>query len=182
MLRLRSLLRSTSGSSSSIRSIRNGSLNGSYSSRPSSRSFSITVTGDAQLLVRRRTTRPWIYPTSLLLIGIAGFTSFHLSDDVKHTVFAVVRLPNVLHDTYSEYTSCEQIRSSRVARAAILGILDYKVTLSRHYPSEDEYTQALSECHTRSAVRVRHALLLNGGTRMKLLMAGRSWCTQIYLF
>ena len=47
--------------------------------------------------------------------------------------------------------------------AAVLGAIDYKVTLGKQYKSEDAHKEALSSCHTRSAERVLKALLANGG-------------------
>lgn len=48
--------------------------------------------------------------------------------------------------------------------AAVLGVLDYKLTFWKTYPSEEASQEATSQCHTRSARRVLKALLANGGT------------------
>ncbi|THV05018.1 atypical/ABC1/ABC1-B protein kinase [Dendrothele bispora CBS 962.96] len=125
-----------------------------YPTRPRSfylrsKSSSASLTSDTLHASPRGAPRPWIYPTTLFLVGIGGLASYHYSDDFRHSVLAMVR-------------------SSRVAQAAVLGILDYKITLSRNYPSQEEHDKALSGCHTRSALRVRQALLLNGGIFIKL--------------
>ncbi|GAW08545.1 ABC1-domain-containing protein [Lentinula edodes] len=59
-------------------------------------------------------------------------------------------------------------RCSRVAKAAILGVIDYKITFLKSYASESEQFAAYSECHTRSATRLLKALLANGGIFIKL--------------
>ncbi|KAI0829946.1 ABC1-domain-containing protein [Trametes gibbosa] len=92
----------------------------------------------------------WIVaPVTLLLVGGAGVAAYHYNQPFRHTVLAVVRC-------------------SRVAEAAVLGAIDYKVTFAKSYPSEEEKTEAYSECHTRSAHRVLKALLANGGIFIKL--------------
>uniref|UniRef100_A0A0W0FH10 Putative ABC1-domain-containing protein n=1 Tax=Moniliophthora roreri TaxID=221103 RepID=A0A0W0FH10_MONRR len=88
---------------------------------------------------------PWfVYSGSILLFSGAGILAYHNSQPFRHTVLAAVRC-------------------SRVARAAVLGIIDYKVTLSKSYASEEEQLVAFSQCHKRSALRVLKALLANGG-------------------
>ncbi|KAG5641647.1 hypothetical protein DXG03_004541 [Asterophora parasitica] len=52
--------------------------------------------------------------------------------------------------------------------AAVLGAIDYKMTFARDFPSYEEYAEALSQCHTRSAQRVLRALLANGGVFIKM--------------
>jgi predicted dienelactone hydrolase len=47
--------------------------------------------------------------------------------------------------------------------AAVLGAIDYKWTFAQRYASKEEREQAYSMCHNRSALRVRNALLANGG-------------------
>ncbi|KAF5385816.1 hypothetical protein D9615_002577 [Tricholomella constricta] len=90
-----------------------------------------------------------VYPASLLVLGGAGWVAYENSQPFRHTLLAVMRC-------------------SRVGRAAILGVIDYKATFARKYESDNEYTQALSQCHTRSAQRVLRALLANGGVFIKM--------------
>ncbi|KAF8658292.1 hypothetical protein AX16_002064 [Volvariella volvacea WC 439] len=90
-----------------------------------------------------------VYSGSLLLLTGAGVLAYHNYQPFRHTTLAVVRC-------------------SRVARAAVLGAVDYKYTFARHYDTEDEKNLAYSECHTRSAKRVLRALLANGGIFIKL--------------
>lgn len=47
--------------------------------------------------------------------------------------------------------------------AAAKDAADYKWTFSRTYASEEDRQNAYSSCHERSAKRVLHALLANGG-------------------
>ena len=47
--------------------------------------------------------------------------------------------------------------------AAVLGVIDYKLTFAKTYPSTEASQEATSQCHTRSAHRVLKALLANGG-------------------
>jgi hypothetical protein len=47
--------------------------------------------------------------------------------------------------------------------AAVKDAADYKWTFSRTYASPEERMEAHSRCHRRSAERVLHALLANGG-------------------
>lgn len=49
-----------------------------------------------------------------------------------------------------------------------MGAIDYKRTFALTYASEQEKSQAYSQCHTRSARRVLQALLANGGVFIKL--------------
>ncbi|KAG6810918.1 hypothetical protein H0H92_009813 [Tricholoma furcatifolium] len=94
--------------------------------------------------------KPWITcPASLLLLAGAGWVAYDNSQDFRHSILAVVRC-------------------SRLGVAAVLGAVDYKTTFARSYPTEGDYAQALSECHTRSAQRVRRALLANGGVFIKI--------------
>ncbi|KAG5651876.1 hypothetical protein H0H81_007096 [Sphagnurus paluster] len=92
----------------------------------------------------------WLfYPTSVLVLGGLGWAAYENSQPFRHTILAIVRC-------------------SRVGRAAVLGAIDYKATFARNYQSEEEYTEALSQCHTRSAQRVLKALLANGGVFIKM--------------
>ena len=45
----------------------------------------------------------------------------------------------------------------------MLGVLDYKLTFWKTYPSAEAGEAATAACHTRSARRVLRALLANGG-------------------
>ena len=47
--------------------------------------------------------------------------------------------------------------------AAVLGVIDYKLTFAKTYSSTEASQEATSQCHTRSAHRVLKALLANGG-------------------
>ncbi|OSD01357.1 ABC1-domain-containing protein [Trametes coccinea BRFM310] len=90
-----------------------------------------------------------VLPATLLVLGGAGVVAYNYSQPFRHTVLAVVRC-------------------SRVAEAAVLGAIDYKLTFAKSYNSEEEKAAAYSECHTRSARRVLKALLANGGIFIKL--------------
>ncbi|KAI0360911.1 ABC1-domain-containing protein [Trametes cingulata] len=90
-----------------------------------------------------------VVPATLLVLGGAGVLAYNYSQPFRHTALAVVRC-------------------SRVAEAAILGAIDYKLTFAKPYNSEEEKAAAYSECHTRSARRVLKALLANGGIFIKL--------------
>ncbi|KAI0644509.1 ABC1-domain-containing protein [Trametes meyenii] len=90
-----------------------------------------------------------VVPATVLVLGGAGVLAYNYNQPFRHTVLAVVRC-------------------SRVAEAAILGAIDYKLTFAKSYNSEEEKTTAYSECHTRSAQRVLKALLANGGIFIKL--------------
>ncbi|KAJ3724516.1 ABC1-domain-containing protein [Lentinula raphanica] len=87
--------------------------------------------------------------TSLLLLTGAGTLAYYNYKPFRHALLA-------------------GIRCSRVAEAAILGVIDYKFTFLKSYASEHEEFQAYSECHTRSATRLLKALLANGGIFIKL--------------
>ncbi|PFH51495.1 hypothetical protein AMATHDRAFT_142374 [Amanita thiersii Skay4041] len=94
--------------------------------------------------------RKWLlFTTSAILLTAAGATAFETCQPFRYTVYAVVRC-------------------SRVAGAAILGVIDYKWTFARTYQSEQESQAAYSRCHTRSAQRVLRALLANGGVFIKM--------------
>ncbi|KAG6917318.1 hypothetical protein DXG01_002976 [Tephrocybe rancida] len=84
-----------------------------------------------------------------MLLAVAGWVAYDTSEPFRHTVLAVVRC-------------------SRLGVAAAVGAVDYKTTLAWSYPSEEDYTEALSECHARSARRVLRALLANGGVFIKM--------------
>ncbi|KAF7782568.1 hypothetical protein Agabi119p4_1944 [Agaricus bisporus var. burnettii] len=93
--------------------------------------------------------KPWMYPTAVLLVGGTGFIAYHQYQPFRHICLAV-------------------LRCSRVAGAAVLGAIDYKLTFARHYSTGSQQAEAVSKCHTRSAERVLKALLANGGIFIKL--------------
>ncbi|KAH9949006.1 ABC1-domain-containing protein [Amylocystis lapponica] len=106
----------------------------------------------AQSPPSRRTPRlkPWVlYPTTLLVLCGATVVAYQTNQPFRHTALAIVRC-------------------SRVAEAAVLGAIDYKVTFAKSYDSDNVRLEAYSECHTRSAQRVLRALLANGGIFIKL--------------
>ncbi|KAJ3896299.1 ABC1-domain-containing protein [Lentinula edodes] len=90
----------------------------------------------------------WIVGSLLLITG-AGILAYHKYKPFRHALLA-------------------GSRCSRVAKAAILGVIDYKITFLKSYASESEQLAAYSECHTRSATRLLKALLANGGIFIKL--------------
>ncbi|TBU26458.1 ABC1-domain-containing protein [Dichomitus squalens] len=94
---------------------------------------------------------PWVYvvPTTLLVLGGTGVLAYNYNQPFRHTALAVVRC-------------------SRIAEAAILGAIDYKMVFAKTYESEESRLEAYSQCHTRSAQRVLRALLANGGIFIKL--------------
>ncbi|KAM6502266.1 ABC1 family domain containing protein [Amanita muscaria] len=90
-----------------------------------------------------------VYSASGVALTTAGVVAFETSEPFRHTAHAM-------------------IRCSRVAGAAILGVIDYKWTFAQNYSSEQERQHASSLCHKRSALRVRRALLANGGVFIKI--------------
>ncbi|TFK75415.1 ABC1-domain-containing protein [Pluteus cervinus] len=122
-------------------------LNGQFTNRPWR---SIRTFGRHPHSLQPIARNPWIlYPTTFLVVGGVGVLAYHNYQPFRHTVLAVVRC-------------------SRVARAAVLGAIDYKQTFAKQFETEDDRVQAYSECHTRSAKRVLAALLANGGIFIKL--------------
>ncbi|TFK26455.1 atypical/ABC1/ABC1-B protein kinase [Coprinopsis marcescibilis] len=89
------------------------------------------------------------YPTCAIVLGIAGVTAYKTHKGFRHSILAVVRC-------------------SRVAEAAILSAIDYKVLQFKSFNSDEEVSFAWSECHIRSANRVLRALLANGGVFIKM--------------
>ncbi|KAN0132090.1 ABC1 family domain containing protein [Lactarius tabidus] len=81
-------------------------------------------------------------------VGV-GFVAYENYQPFRHTVLAVDRC-------------------SRVAEAAVFGVIDYKRTFAKTYASDEERLEAYSQCHLRSANRVLRALLANGGVFIKL--------------
>ncbi|KAF8630641.1 hypothetical protein AX15_002792 [Amanita polypyramis BW_CC] len=112
--------------------------------------------------------RRWfVFSTSVIVLAAAGVVAFKTSQPFRHTAHAIGRC-------------------SRVAGAAVLGAIDYKWTFAQKYNSEEEREQAYSMCHKRSALRVRHALLANGGVFIKmgqhmasLFMLPREWTSTM---
>ncbi|KAH6913980.1 atypical/ABC1/ABC1-B protein kinase [Coprinopsis sp. MPI-PUGE-AT-0042] len=99
---------------------------------------------------QRKWRQPHIfYPGCALALGGAGVTAYETHKGFRHSVLAVVRC-------------------SRIANAAILGALDYKLLQFKGYDSDEESNRAWSECHSRSAQRVLKALLANGGIFIKM--------------
>ncbi|KAI0949682.1 hypothetical protein AcW1_009217 [Taiwanofungus camphoratus] len=93
---------------------------------------------------------PWVVlPATLLVLSGSGYVAYTYNPPFRHIILAVVRC-------------------SRVAKAAILGAVDYKITFAKSYDSEDARQDAYSKCHRRSAERVLEALLANGGIFIKL--------------
>ncbi|CAE6478417.1 unnamed protein product [Rhizoctonia solani] len=88
-----------------------------------------------------------------------------------HAIFA-----SQLSDAYVLYKAHEPtrhfclavVRCSRVGKAVIQSIVDYKILFARSIPDDAKRTQAYSSCHKRSAERVLNALQLNGGIYIKL--------------
>ncbi|OBZ67025.1 ABC1 family protein MCP2 [Grifola frondosa] len=117
--------------------------------------YGVVGTQDASTKAQEQAKRParlntWIvYPTTLLVLSGAGLLAYETNQPFRHTILAVVRC-------------------SRVAEAAILGAIDYKVTFAKKYESDEALSIAYSECHKRSAKRVLRALLANGGIFIKL--------------
>ncbi|KAG6336036.1 hypothetical protein ID866_3052, partial [Astraeus odoratus] len=108
------------------------------------------VTASLSAVKRLRCLKPWFTIAALtLVLSGTGYAAYEYYQPFRHSVLAV-------------------IRCSRVAGAAIAGAIDYKQTFARRYMSEEERTQAYSQCHTRNAERVLRALLANGGVFIKL--------------
>ncbi|KAG1895528.1 ABC1 family-domain-containing protein [Suillus fuscotomentosus] len=94
--------------------------------------------------------KSWLwYPGTLLALTGVGYYAYENHQPSRHAVLAT-------------------LRCSRLARAAISGAIDYKLTLARTYTSEEERLEAVSQCHVRSATKVLNALLANGGIYIKL--------------
>ncbi|CAE6472881.1 unnamed protein product [Rhizoctonia solani] len=86
---------------------------------------------------------------SVFFLASSGYILYKAHEPTRHFCLAVVRC-------------------SRVAKAVIESMIDYKILLSRSIPDDIKRTQAYSSCHKRSAERVLHALQLNGGIYIKL--------------
>ncbi|KAG1802852.1 ABC1 family-domain-containing protein [Suillus plorans] len=99
---------------------------------------------------QRPPEKSWLwYPGTLLALTGVGYYAYENHQPSRHAVLAT-------------------LRCSRLARAAISGAIDYKLTLARTYTSEEERLEAVSQCHVRSATKVLNALLANGGIYIKL--------------
>lgn len=130
----------------------------SHSFRPFSRPAK--PPGTTQL----RRSRWLVYSTSALLLATAGVVAFQTSQPFRHTTHAIVRCSRVVgwSITFSRlFWSLAHI--ALIEGAAVLGVADYKWTFAQDYRSDEERRQAYSLCHKRNALRVRHALLTNGG-------------------
>ncbi|CAG7850525.1 ABC1 family protein MCP2 {ECO:0000305/PubMed:23781023} AltName: Full=MDM10-complementing protein 2 {ECO:0000303/PubMed:23781023}; AltName: Full=MIOREX complex component 13 {ECO:0000305/PubMed:25683707}; AltName: Full=Mitochondrial organization of gene expression protein 13 {ECO:0000303/PubMed:25683707}; Flags: Precursor [Serendipita indica DSM 11827] len=66
------------------------------------------------------------------------------------------------------FFSIAVVRTTRIATAATLAVLDYRRTYAAEYPNEEERLAAISACHTRAATHTLHALLANSGVYVKL--------------
>ncbi|EIN11810.1 ABC1-domain-containing protein [Punctularia strigosozonata HHB-11173 SS5] len=98
----------------------------------------------------QRRRKSWAkYSGAALAVSVAGWIAYENTKPFRYAVLAGVRC-------------------SRVAAAAIAGVVDYKVTFAKTYASEDQKQDAYSACHKRSAQRVLRALLANGGIFIKL--------------
>ncbi|KAG1808258.1 ABC1 family-domain-containing protein [Suillus subaureus] len=103
-----------------------------------------------QALPKRLRGKAWLrYSATLLALTGAGYYAYENHQPSRHAVLAT-------------------LRCSRLAQAAISGAIDYKRTLARTYASEEDRLEAVSQCHIRSATKVRDALLVNGGIYIKL--------------
>ncbi|KIP08381.1 hypothetical protein PHLGIDRAFT_69413 [Phlebiopsis gigantea 11061_1 CR5-6] len=110
----------------------------------------LTSTHASQSKSSTRSGRSYVViPATLLTLGGLGYIAYENSQPFRHTLLAIVRC-------------------SRVAEAAVLGVIDYKVTFMKTYECEEASQEATSQCHTRSARRVLKALLANGGIFIKM--------------
>ncbi|CAE6536693.1 unnamed protein product [Rhizoctonia solani] len=86
---------------------------------------------------------------SVFFLASSGYILYKAHEPSRHFCLAVVRC-------------------SRVGKAVIESIVDYKILFARSIPDDAKRTQAYSSCHKRSAERVLNALQLNGGIYIKL--------------
>ncbi|KAL5635976.1 hypothetical protein ACGC1H_004698 [Rhizoctonia solani] len=86
---------------------------------------------------------------SVFFLASSGYILYKAHEPTRHFCLAVVRC-------------------SRVGKAVIESIVDYKILFARSIPDDAKRTQAYASCHRRSAERVLHALQLNGGIYIKL--------------
>jgi len=119
-------------------------------------------------LLRHRGTRTrhrlWMYPMATLLVGGAGYIAYQNHQPFRHTYLAAIRCWRVA----SAFSVCcpydfVHILFMFYAGATILGVIDYKFTFAWKYEDENQRSEAVSLCHSRSAKRVFKALLTNGG-------------------
>ncbi|KAJ7770216.1 ABC1-domain-containing protein [Mycena maculata] len=108
---------------------------------------------------------PWVVYSTVLLVGSG--TAWFAYKPIRHSVLAGVRC-------------------YRVVAAACLGVIEYKITFSKKYASEEDRLRSVSECHTRSAQHVLRSLLANGGIFIKLgqhmaslLVLPREWTSTM---
>lgn len=106
--------------------------------------------------------RPWAYPMAALLVGGAGYLAYQNHQPFRYTCLAAVRCWRVA-GAFLVSCLCDLIHVPKRSGAAILGVIDYKLTFSWDYENENQYIEAVSLCHRRSAKRVLKALLANGG-------------------
>lgn len=64
----------------------------------------------------------------------------------------------------------------------MLGVIDYKWTFAKNYPSAEASEEATSRCHERSARRVLKALLANGGTLVLTARLNLELITSLGIF
>ncbi|KAH7340432.1 ABC1-domain-containing protein [Rhizoctonia solani] len=101
-------------------------------------------------LRNRPVVRRSIYTVgSVFFLASSGYVLYKAHEPTRHFCLAVVRC-------------------SRVGKAVIESIVDYKILFARSIPDDAKRTQAYSSCHKRSAERVLNALQLNGGIYIKL--------------
>ncbi|EJD02965.1 ABC1-domain-containing protein [Fomitiporia mediterranea MF3/22] len=116
---------------------------------------------------RRPRSELLLYSGTLLAVGGGFYVAYKTNESFRHSCLAAVRC-------------------SRVARAVVLGAIDYKWTFAKSYEDDQAKLQAYSDCHTRSAIRVLGALLANGGIFIKLgqhmsslVMLPREWTSTM---
>jgi len=105
-----------------------------------------------------------MYPMATLLVGGAGYIAYQNHQPFRHTYLAAVRCWRVA----SAFSVCcpydlVHVLFMLYAGATMLGVIDYKLTFAWNYGNENQRSEAVSLCQTRSAKRVLKALLTNGG-------------------
>jgi len=99
---------------------------------------------------QNRRLKTWfVFPATLVVLGGTGVWAYHYHQPTRHVALA-------------------SMRCARIAKAAILSAIDYKVTFAKTYNDQEEEFDAYSQCHKRSAERVLKELLANGGIFIKL--------------
>ena len=122
----------------------------------------------------------WIfYPTCVVIFGAACFVTYQTSQPFRHSVLALVRCSRVAGKFFFVIRSLEtDVPVAVYAGAAILSVIDYKITMLKSYGTANTEHDVYSECHTRSAKRVLKALLANGGSEL----AGTILHLQVIVF